>query len=850
MLIAFTICLLTACAETTVNDQTDSASASTAIEGRFRAPALSARLSTLDESNSTPLLDSTSSQIPVIVTAGSPIPVIASASSPIPIIASAISSIPVLAVATSPAPIGSDIVGTSPVIVAAPADNQIQVAQTAIAKSPAAGITASLNNNYITVRNFSKSSQADVPFQIGRAFIKGEIRSAPALFVNALEIESQSDVKTRWPDGSVKFAVVSFYISNIASNESLVVRFGNKDIPSNAAGLSKDQMSAPSFNFDAQIRMLSAGNAGVTVSALQMLKAGHYKVWAAGPIATTVVLADHTSQRTFDLGLDQIKSFRPIFHATFWPKVNKVRVRLAGEVSNTQMLRDMTYDVELTVGNSTPKVVYQKSAVIHHTGARWSRSAWINGAPSTEVGVDHNIGYLAQTLAIPNYNPSVKVSDVAIDQTYAKWVASSRGILDAGGWQKYMPGGGGRPDIGLTTTWHALWLYSANPKAAEMALGQSDLAGAWPMHFREGDATKYFDAARKVPAIGLPVSLFGRPTMMTALGNRNIQSGDTAAADKVQFVGATSDQGWYPDGSHQPDAFSISYLLTGDPWYLEQMQFWASWGAMTSLATLKTNWGRGPTMTSGNIGMLEPRHQAWTLQARLTAAWHSPDVAPEKAYFSKLTVDALAVFEGMRGVANPKYGQTPEFAWGATEGRTMYGTNGVKSPMGAWDTGHPGYASNAYGPFIAGTLGTATATWQDYFVVLAIARAKDYGFEADSLLRDTVPFLTKQINDAGADPFWSGCYVVPLTYPSGKYLNSISEASAVTKSTYIPKDDFYIWVKDVPNNLDHGYPLIAASAASVARPYDQGDRTWQFYVDNVVKQVDFSFNPKWALLPR
>jgi hypothetical protein len=667
----------------------------------------------------------------------------------------------------------------------------------------------------------------------------------PGLTLAGVELESQAQIKSRWPDGSIKFAVLSFNLPTLQSGQSVLINIGNSTKASSSVGLTSAEMQSAKFDFDASIKITNPSGATQTVSALQMLKNGHYQVWSQGPVATSIILADHSTARTYDMGFDGNRSFRPIFHATFWNKTGKVKVRFAGEISNTQSLQDMSYAVELSTGKSSPKIAYQQGQLTHHFGARWTRQAWVDGkAPG--FSVQHNVGYLAQTMALPNFDPSVNVTDTAVNAAYGKWQALPRGLLESGGWNKYMGTGGGRADIGIITTWHAMWLYTGSPQAEEMALAQSDLASAWPVQFREGDAARFFDRTKSVPGIGKPVSLNGRPTLMTAKGNMNIQSSDVKIADRLNFVGPTSNQGWYPDGSHQPDAFSVSYILTGDPWYLEQMQFWASWGALTALNDISNNWGRGPTLVSGNIALLDTRHQAWLLQNRLTAAYFSPDGSPEKVYFNRLTEDALAIFEGMRGVANPTYGQTAEFAWGAKEGRTFYETRGTVTPLKSWDPGVDSYANDPSGPYVTGAVALGTAPWQQYFMMTVLQRAKDYGYGANALLQDFTPFLTRMFTDPGADKYWSAGYTVPIKYPNGQYLSSISEATNVKLSTFNTLEWFNYWI----GNLEQGYSIVAYAAAAVAAPYDKSGETWRFYKENVGNKADFASNPKWAILPR
>src|SRR2546427_8493115 len=51
------------------------------------------------------------------------------------------------------------------------------------------------------------------------------------------------------------------------------------------------------------------------------------------------------------------------------------------------------------------------------------------------------------------------------------------------------------PDIGPFPTWSVNWLYTGDHREREIALVNADLAGAWAMHFREGDPGKFMDKA-------------------------------------------------------------------------------------------------------------------------------------------------------------------------------------------------------------------------------------------------------------------------------------------------------------------------------------------------------------------
>src|SRR4249920_1008956 len=81
-----------------------------------------------------------------------------------------------------------------------------------------------------TVRIYETSgkTQANRPISIPRAFHQGEIPQFAQASINGNMVLTQCDVKNRWPDGSLKFAIVSFVIPNLPGKGSVVASFSNQ----------------------------------------------------------------------------------------------------------------------------------------------------------------------------------------------------------------------------------------------------------------------------------------------------------------------------------------------------------------------------------------------------------------------------------------------------------------------------------------------------------------------------------------------------------------------------------------------------------------------------------------------
>ncbi len=704
--------------------------------------------------------------------------------------------------------------------------------------------------NQITIAEQAGVSSTLYPVQIGRPFVEGEIPHYPQAVVDGSEVETQADVKSRWDDGSVKHAVLSFLVPDLPAFATVDVEFRNQLSGNNSSGLTKSEMLSPIFDFDAVIELTGAGE--LSASAREMLEADAYTLWADGSVASTAIIADHSLQRAFDIGFDSYRSFRPIFHATFWPDIDKVRVRYIGEISNSEALQDQGYALELLLGDQSPETVYTHSTFTHTAMSRWTQEFWIGGEP-TRISIDHNLRYLRETKLIPYYDVDRPISESAMQGAYDSWISKDRDLRDGGNWTKAMHTAGGRPDIGPYPTWTVRWLFTGDHRMQEKALGNADLAAAWPMHMREGLDSKDFDIEGTIPGLGKPISISDRPTFwITRLDWNN-----TDEQDRVVPVGPKSDGGWKPDKAHQPDPFSLQYMLTGDYWYLEELQFWAAWSAADGdgPATAKF-WGRGPTGAEGGYGATQIRGQAWTFRSRARAAALSPDGTPERDYFTRLTEDAIAVWEGEREIYGTQFEGDPNWTWGRDTGGQRWdsGYSGHRGPplLHHWDLGTTGKANGWTCCMSADRVQFAHEPWQFSMILSSLGHAKELGFPADALVSWLAENLIGQLTDPDYDPFLIGAYRIPIVRESDTEYFGIDRASpwADAFSGYEPWFDTISEFEQDLRYVDHSYALMAGCAASMITDEPGGDEAWQFIADEVHTADGLDDNPKWVLLPR
>jgi len=677
--------------------------------------------------------------------------------------------------------------------------------------------------NTLTVGNPGFSAVRNYPLQIGRPFRPGEIAAGacPVLDMAGTPIATQADVKNRWPDGSVRFAVLSAILPEVGGSASvpLAIRAGACTAP---AAMTPERLLATDF----EVELAIDGGAGGRVSARAMLAAGASITWTGGPVTTTMILADHAT-KAFDVGAGPSRPLRPIIHVQYWPAIDAYKVRVVVEQSDTTKLRDQAYAVQVSAGRAAPVAVYRNPRVAQHYGSRWTREFWVGaGKPARPLHLRHDVAYLASTHAIPNYDSRITLSGGARAEMLSAWDAAPKDLYGAGLWTKYMPTSGGRAEIGLFPSWHIAALYSGDAALWQMAAAQSDLAAAWPMHFRIGDA-RVFDRQAGVPGLGRIATRDAFPTQFLYAENSYLNRSQVAAEDRFIPAGPSAIDGWVPDGAHQPDPWYLMYLTSGDPWYLEQLQFWASWGLFNTDPGADT-WASGRDARDTVI-QEQLRGVAWVLRTRARAAAASVDGTPEQAYLRRSVEQALRMMEGVH--IGP--GADPIRSWWAANGAMK------NNPLRFWTNGDPALREGMDSPAIA----SGDSPWMHSMLIQALGHTAELGFGATELLRWIGPSWITLVNGPGTDPRHLADYRMPVRRTAGGYFQTWPEAFASQSG----------WNSSWEENLrdtDHGYSVFAIAALSFLAGEPGGDAAWDWAYRRGYTQVDWRENPKMAIVPR
>lgn len=699
--------------------------------------------------------------------------------------------------------------------------------------------------NYITIT--SSRNEVNYPVQIARPFIPGKIPNYPQAVIEGLPVVTQSDVKCRWADGSVKHAIISFILPSVRAKAPVKVSFQNQTIDPNTGFESKNNM-LNNYNFDAVMHISNASNESASASARTMLINNHFTYWTKGTVCTTIILADHSQNRMYDMGFtdpqgNNYRSLRPIFHASFWPALKKVYVRFIGEIANTEALQGFwtstgsikppgPYNLNLFLGDNY-QLVYTKNSLSHYARTRWTKKFWLGGSVPI-LSIDHNLKYIVATKMLSNYDTSVQIPEDEIAAQYAEWTNASKDLFDAGNWQKYMPSTGGRGDIGPHPNWVVQWLYTGDKRMFEKACGNADLAAAWTSHLREGQLGRFFDTNNTVDAIGKVFSLNARVGAFLHQSHWNVPIKENPVANGD----------WFPDAAHCPDPYYALYLLTGEYWYLEQMYLWTGVQAGYSNPS-----HRGLDGKAGALEWLEIRGAAWAFRNRVRTAAIAPDSHPEKKYFEKLVEDVIAIWEGQRDITGTSYYNNANWLWGNSQMMKEANWGSYPIPtLHTWDLGNDGLV---YGPDwnpSAKPL-SATSPWMFNFLMYALGNAMELGYKTEALALWQGQYIVDAIN---TPPY----YWFPVAYriPTLNSGNNLYSTMAEVVNAYHPDTNFKLAFDNQILDANHGYPNIAMSASAAAKDANvpNSEQAWNWIKNNVIPDSNNASKrlPKWRILPR
>jgi hypothetical protein len=524
------------------------------------------------------------------------------------------------------------------------------------------GITA------VQLVNTTAAAQTNAAATFGQVFAQGHVLNGETLVgktASGATVPVQVDVKARHADGSLRHAVITAQLPSIAAsgNETVSLVKGTAAAASAATAPTSLLNNGFTASFTASI-----GGVQYTASADTLLKSGKYTTWLSGPLVNEWIVSAPLKTAS---GVEH-PHLTAQFAIRSYTGSNSARVDVTIENGWAFQAspQNFTYDAQMLVGGQS---VYSQPALTHYHHARWRKVFWW-GKAST-LNVRHDVKYLLATKALPNYDQSLAIPETAIASSKNYWDTSKKGPMQTGVGVAYMPTTGGRNDLGLMPSWNATYLLTMDQRMKDISLGMSEHAGSWSIHYRDKTTNR-------------PVMLSQYPYMSTIVSGGDTINPATGQSEAFPACPATvCTTPMTADNAHQPAFSYVPYLVTGDYYHLEELQFWANFSSFNSNPGYRQN-------VKGLVQSDQIRAQAWALRTITEAAYITPDNDPEKANLKAIVNNNIDWYN-----AN-------------------YTNNTSANQLGVLTNGYV-FEYNS---------GTGIAPWQDDFFTAVVGRMVDLGF--------------------------------------------------------------------------------------------------------------------------
>jgi hypothetical protein len=592
----------------------------------------------------------------------------------------------------------------------------------------------------LNLQNPTSVSIASRYVTLSEVFKSGAVMPTDSLVarINGTNTYVQMDVKTKYSDGSVNQAIITFLAPVLSANTTTGVMLAKGSASAPAPAPTASTLSTNGYNVSTTLAFQSTtaipligsylvpSPATQTFNANTMLSnaigAGKLQTWLSGSAVNEYRVTQSIPGTSIRVQLD-IRAYAD--------GTTKTDVQINNDATETSVGGPSIYNETITQNGTTQKTW---SSVYQYQYQDRNDTIWSNGAPT--VNIQHDTAYLIATGAVPPYDLNYSATNINTNIAQFTDVMGRvdwGGALPNNGITKSMPDPGGRGDLGPTTQGNSIWLMSQDPIAAKFALAQADAAASVPWHLWD-------------PTTGNYLSVFQYPYLwLDQRGGIGAPGGLTQWMD----TGGVSDTHWDPESAHMPNLSYIPYLMTGEHRYLDEQNAQADFAIFTL-------WPADGARGQGSyhdiiIGPGEQlRGASWSIREIDQAAWANPDGSAHKTYFTQVMNDNWTFFATQLASYKSLQGET--WGWMPT------GFN------------------------LAGGINTNNPPWQNEYFASSLIAAVTHGVAHSKEVLDWASnFLINRFSPhTGWDPTYGQAYYMGVTDSTGAVCNTWAKLQQCT----------------------------------------------------------------------
>lgn len=425
---------------------------------------------------------------------------------------------------------------------------------------------------------------SSLPFSIGHAFKQGDVPSGATLGADtAVQVTS----KNFWPDGSLKFAIISGR-KTLTINVPATVTLATGGTVASGSTLTTTDLRATGVTAS-----ITCGAFG-TVSWATTDWDSPVATWASGPEMSSWCYRKAVGADAHLVGWLEVRLWAS-GAVEVLPWIENGYVRVASPTS-----KSATYS--FTLGGSSR--FSGSIGLLNHNRTPLASSTtfthWLGADPA--IRPNHDKAYLMASAMVPTYRAVVGGGAAVwsgLTQTFTP--------LQQGNFRVDMGAVGYSNSIGLIPEWDVLYLVSNDARAYAGVICNAYGGGRYGTHYRD-ESTQ------------LPIKFSDYPHTCLGTGSGVSGLGESSTNDFLPNNSGTSSPDW--DTPHHPQIGYMAYLITGRRYFMEEVQFVANINFL-KVGDLERSLSAGIFLP--NIGALTPRGAAWALRSLALAATVTPD---------------------------------------------------------------------------------------------------------------------------------------------------------------------------------------------------------------------------------
>lgn len=376
----------------------------------------------------------------------------------------------------------------------------------------------------------------NLPFAFGHVFKQGDVPSGS--YVDSDLTDWQCTPVTRWPDGSLKHAI----IAGRATCSAQVLRAAQLSV----AGTDRAGTALTTADLAAALPAVTV-QGGSQVITLNDLVATPHRTVLTGPIMSQWQFRAPVPGSNHLVVLFELRLYKGGRVELFPPKVENGYLLVPGGADDT---RTWT----LTIGgvvqySASINIKYASNVHLLDNSASTFKhfSYWIGGDPQIEPR--HDAAYLQSTGAVPpfGWNTPSEATLNGLQQSYTPNTLV--------GLQGFKAGGNSAAPLGHTgNKADALYAISADARAYRGMMALAMSSGSWSVHRRDETTNE-------------PIAFSSYP--LASLNTQNTPVIPAFTGDVNGFLPS-------PATSHQPTFAYLAWLMTGRWAFLDEIKFWAT----------------------------------------------------------------------------------------------------------------------------------------------------------------------------------------------------------------------------------------------------------------------------------